>query len=429
MNEFKFTSKSSFQDFLTFKKVSEEDKADAEKMAGIYNDFNAGLRSAIEEAEKNQASKEEVTALKAELKDAMKEQFIALQTILKEQGKAILSMNKGEGSTLSDVRSTLEQNKEALKLIASGADKAKNIVFTVKAAGNMAISTNTTGQIPQAEREAGINAIRVRRPRLMDYITIGSIGSKTKEWVYQANKDGAAGVTAEGAIKNQIDFDLLVGSEKVEKITAYIVATDEMLEDIDQMQTAIETELTVEINKVLESQVFGGSGTTPNLNGISTVAPSFAAGTFAGTIDNPNVVDVLAVAQNQIELAEQDAPTAIFMNPSDVTSLLVEKVSSTDKRYIERLQMIAGTLSFDGTPIVKTTLVTAGEFLMGDFTKARLDFKKGLTIEIGYNADNFVKNFKTIRGELRAVCSVKHNDRTAFVKGVFATAKAALATT
>jgi len=39
-----------------------------------------------------------------------------------------------------------------------------------------------------------------------------------------------------------------------------------------------------------------------------------------------------------------------------------------------------------------------------------------------------VKNFKTIRGEVRAVCYVEHNDRPCFVKGVFATAKAALET-
>ena len=165
------------------------------------------------------------------------------------------------------------------------------------------------------------------------------------------------------------------------------------------------------------------------MNGIKTVATTFAAGTFASTIDQPNEVDVLAVAANQIEIANQPMPTAIMMHPSDVTSILVTKVTSTDRRYVDRLQMVAGSLSFDGIPLIKTTLVTQGEFLIGDFTKAYLDYKKGVTIEIGYNADNFVKNFKTIRAELRAVVSVEHNDRTAFVKGVFATAKAALETT
>jgi len=82
----------------------------------------------------------------------------------------------------------------------------------------------------------------------------------------------------------------------------------------------------------------------------------------------------------------------------------------------------------DGVQIIPTTLVTAGTYLVGDFSKASVLYKQGVTIEIGYNADNFVKNFKTIRAELRAVCAVENNDRTAFVKGTFATDKAALET-
>jgi len=201
-----------------------------------------------------------------------------------------------------------------------------------------------------------------------------------------------------------------------------------MLEDIEGVTSLIENKLTTKVRLALEQYVYDGDGVSPNLEGIVTVAPVFAAGTFAGTVDNANEVDVLAVAQNQIELANCPMPTAIFMNPSDVTSLLLQKVSSTDKRYIERLQLIAGTLSFDGVPVVKSTMVPAGDFLMGDFTKANVDFKKGFTVEIGYNADNFVKNFKTIRGEVRAVAYVEHNDRTSFVQGNFTTAKAALET-
>jgi HK97 family phage major capsid protein len=300
--------------------------------------------------------------------------------------------------------------------------------MTLKAVGDMSIAGNTTGQIPQADRNPVIGDVKSRAIKLMDLVTIGSIGSNLKEWMYVANEEGAAGATGEGLIKNQIDFEILIGSQKVEKITAYITITDEMLDDVEQIRTLINNKLTVELNKALEQGVFDGSGVSPILNGIDTVATTFAAGVFASTVDSANEVDVLQVASNQIEIADQDMATAILMHPSDVTSLLLTKMSSTDKRYVERLQMIAGTLSFDGIPVVKTTLVTQGEFLMGDFSKASVDFKQGVTIEVGYNADNFVKNYKTIRAEVRAVCYVENNDRTAFVKGVFATAQAALET-
>lgn len=418
-----------FKEFLVSKEVSDITKLDAEAQAGLYNEYNEASKVEIAKAIDAKASTEDVDAMKSELEANITKQFVALQTVLKEQGVYMKQLSKSEVADKAiTVKDKLTENADALKALAKG-ESRENVRFTVtKAVGDMAISTNTTGQIPQADRNPMINDVKERMVTLLDLVTVGSIGSNVKEWVYVTGEEGAAGSTAEGAIKNQIDFDLVVGSNKVEKITAYITATDEMLEDVEGITSLVENKLTTKVRLALEQGVYDGDGASPNLEGIVTVAPVFAAGTFAGTVDNANEVDVLAVAQNQIELANCPMPTAIFMNPSDVTSLLLQKVSSTDKRYIERLQLIAGTLSFDGVPVIKSTMVTAGEFLMGDFTKANLDYKKGFTVEIGYNADNFVKNFKTIRGEVRAVCYVEHNDRTAFVSGVFATAKAALET-
>ncbi len=418
-----------FKEFLASKSIEDISKLSAEEQAGLYNEYNEATKKEIESAMKAKASKEEVEAMKAELNENMTKQFVALQTVLKDQGILMKKLTREEVAAKEiTVKEKLEENKDALKALAKG-ESRQNVRFTVnKVAGDMALSTNTTGQIPQADRNPVIGDVNERMITLLDLVSSGSIGSNIKEWVYVANEDGAAASTAEGALKNQIDFDLVVGSNKVEKVTAYMVATDEMLEDVEGVVSLVQNKLTTKVRLALEKYVYDGDGVSPNLEGISTVAPVFAAGTFAGTVDNANNVDVLAVAQNQIELADCTMPTAIFMNPSDVTSLLLEKVSSTDKRYIERLQMIAGTLSFDGVPVVKSTMVPAGEFLMGDFTKANVDYKKGFTVEIGYNADNFVKNFKTIRGEVRAVCYVEHNDRPCFVKGVFATAKAALET-
>ena len=416
-----------FKEFLVSKSVSDIATLDAEAQAGLYNEYNEASKAEIAKAVEAKASKEDVEAMKKELSENMTKQFVALQTVLKEQGVYMKKLSKSEVAerelTIAD---KLSEKADALKSLAKGSSR-DNVRFTVNKA-DMSLAGNTTGQIPQADRNPIIGDVKERMVTLLDIVTVGSIGSNVKEWVYVSAESGAAASTAEGAIKNNIDFDLTVGSNKVEKVTAYITATDEMLEDIEGVTSLIENKLTTKVRLALEQYVYNGDGISPNLEGIVTVAPVFAAGTFAATVDNANEVDVLAVAQNQIELANCPMPTAIFMNPSDLTSLLLQKVSSTDKRYIERLQLIAGTLSFDGVPVVKSTMVTAGEFLMGDFTKANVDFKKGFTVEIGYNGDNFVKNFKTIRGEVRAVCYVEHNDRDCFVKGVFATAKAALET-
>ena len=160
------------------------------------------------------------------------------------------------------------------------------------------------------------------------------------------------------------------------------------------------------------------------MNGVYTTATAFSAGAFALAVDNANNVDVLEVALNQIDIAEQEPANAILMHPTDVTALRLIKLSATDKRYLFE----DGVASVNGVPIIKTTLVTAGTYLVGAFNLATLYDKGSIRIEMGFDGDDFTKNLRTIIAEYRGAMVVKNNDRTAFVKGVFATDKAALET-
>lgn len=414
-----------FEDFLKGKSLNVEalKSMEAEQLAGLYNEYNEKARKEIEDATK--ANAENVESLKAAFAEMKDNQLKQLNAALEAQGVMLKKLSKQEPVSEKSLRDVVVEKANEIKAIKEG---GANVKFEIKTAGDMSFTNNVTGEVPQATRVAGVNFYPSRMPRLLDIVSRGSVSTKLVEWVYQANKDGTAGATAEGATKNQIDFDLLVGSQKVEKVTAYITITDEMLEDAEQMASIIDGELRKELLKAVELGCYSGSGVSPILNGIKTVATAFAAGSFAAAIDNANEVDVLAVAINQIKIANQDAPNYIMMHPTDVTKLKVAKVSSTDKRYIDRLMLVNGAMSVDGTPIIETTLVTAGTYLVGDFTKAYVWDRKAVTVEIGLNSDNFVKNFKTIRAEWRGVCFVKNNDRTAFVTGTFATDMAALET-
>lgn len=419
-----------FKSFLTEKNISNEDFAakSAEDMANLYNDYNEKARKSLEEAIESKATKEDIESIKSELKDAQVEQLKSLNAALKQQGIAIKKLTQEEKSTTTtlSLKDSLEKNLEALKSIKEG-DKNSRVSF--KAADTMLISSNVSGgNVPVEQRLSGLNTIASRQVRLLDIVSRGSASSNVISWVYQANKDGAAGGTAEGATKNQIDFDLVVNSETVKKRTAFIKVSEEMVDDIDFMRSEINNELMRELLKDVESQVYEGDGTGSNLNGIRTVATAFAAGAFAGTIDNANAVDVLTAAADQIMIAEQPMPNYILMYPSDVTALKMVKVSSTDKRYVERLALVGGQLSLDGIPIIPTTLVTADEYLIGSFDMSTVYDKGGMSIEVGRDSDDFTKNLVTVLAEWRGLVIVKNNDRTAFVKGDFTTDAAALET-
>ena len=420
-----------FNTWLTAEKNLDEaaiKELSAEAQASHIAEYMSSVAMKVDEAVKSGGSKEELAELGKEQSKALAELGAKHEAILLSQGAAIKSavekLTKTESSTSKSILEQLKEKKDEISRYKNG----ESVKITLKAVGDMSIAGNVTGQIPQAERLPGMNMVPSREIKFLDVLQAGTISSNLVEWVYQSGKEGTAGQTAEAATKNQIDFDLLVGSQKVEKTTAYITITDEMLDDVEFMASEINNELNRELLKAVELGAYSGSGTSPQLNGVFTTATAFAAGDFALDVDNANEVDVLTVAANQIKIAEQGMPNYIFMNPSDVTALKMVKVSSTDKRYVERLAMVAGSLSLDGVPIVETTLVDAGQYLIGDFTKAHIRTKAGISIDVGYTGDNFIKNFKTIRAEWRGVVYVKNNDRTAFVKGVFATDKAALET-
>jgi HK97 family phage major capsid protein len=433
--------KKTYNEFLIEKGFDKgtEDEAykslEIDALTGHYNDYNAEVQKAYEEAIEAKASKEDLESMSSKMQAEQLDQMKSLNAVLVEHGivlKKLSQIKEDDNIEEKSLLDMLKENRDSISALKDSNSSADNVKLTVKAVGDMSLAGNVTGQIPQAMRLAGTNDVPSRRVRLLDIVSTGAISSNLVEWVYKSGLEGTAGQTAEAATKNQIDFDLVVGSQKVEKTTAFITVTDEMLDDVEQMNTMINTELTKELLKAVEAQVYEGTGVTPQMNGIKTTASAFTPGSFAtgGTneVENANVVDVLGVAVNQIMLAQEDSADVnwILMHPSDVTNLKMQKVSSTDKRYIERLANIAGNLSMDGIPIIPTTLVTIDKYLIGDFTKAFVLTKQGVSIEIGLNADNFVKNFKTVRAEWRGVTFVKNNDRSAFVEGDFSTDIAAI---
>ena len=412
---------------------------DVEAKAGHLNEMNEANAAAFKELKDNvQTTKEQIFKANEKLQAVQTEQIKQLNNALKAQGIAIKKFTdaeKSENSALSfgeSITKALEGNLESLKTMREGSkSEAKGAAFQmeVKAAGAMTFAANVSGgNVPVEDRLDGFNVVASRRVTLLDIIGKRGTTSNVISWVYQANKDGAAGPTAEGATKNNIDFDIVVATENVKKITAFIKVSTEMLEDITWIRSEIQGELMRELEKAIETQVYNGDGQGQNLNGIRTLVPAFSGAGFTGAngVENPNEVDVLAIAINQCLMAEQPLPDYVLMSPVDVTKLKLQKVSSTDKRYIDRLLIVGSTLYVDGVIVIPSTLVTIGEYLIGYFPYSLLVTRTGLRFDIGLDGDDFTKNMRTILGEWRGLHLIKNNDRTAFVKGVFATDKTAI---
>lgn len=365
------------------------------------------LKNASTEAEK---VKSELEAAKNELSD-LKEK---METLATEAEKSKKSVSEKKVSFGEAVKGTLEANLELLKQLKDGNNKSEMRELNVqKAAGTMTLANYTGGTALTDELDPGITPILTRQPFILNLVNAQPTTSNTIRYVQKKNRDGGAAVTAEGAAKSQADFDLVESTATVKKVTAYIKVSKEMLDDIDFIAGEINGELKTLVDLEVDEELLGGA----NLTGLADIAVAFDAGTFAGTVDQANKMDVLRVAIAQIAAAHM-MPNFILMHPNDVASM--DLVKTTDGVYVIPPFRSANGMVLKATPIVENTGVTAGTYYVGDFTKLNVKVRERFVLSIGHDSDDFIKNLVTILGETRLVSYFKDNYSGAFVTGTFA---------
>jgi HK97 family phage major capsid protein len=397
------------------------------KMADILKKFDEKA-----EASEIEKLKFELETLRAkatqETNEKLQKSYDDVNAILVKQGEKIAAIEVSGNSrktaeNLADV--IVKAYKDNLEKIKS--NEGGMMSFELKAAGTMAITTNYSGgTVGLSSLEQGITRIQRRSPFIRQIVNSAGTSSKYVVWIEQANADGGAGMTAEGVAKTQADFDLVEASMQTRKVTAYIKVSKEMLADVAFVEGEIRNELIELIQLKLDSQILTGDGTGNNMKGIVTYATAYAAGNFANTINNANNFDVLRTAMSQIETANF-MPNYIVMNPEDVAVMELNKSALTGDYVMPPFSSVDGT-TVKGLPVVANTGVTAGTFLVGDFTKSNLRIREDVNLQVGYENDDFTKNLVTILAEARAVHYIKSNQTTAFVYGTFSTAIAALET-
>lgn len=385
------------------------------------------VKAAIAEFEKSAKGlfADEIKSLKEDLGSQLKASQDHIDKLdVKLQAKGAKS--EEQKSFSERVYDSIIQHKDALTGLKSA--KKEGISIEVKAAGTMLISGNYSGgTVGLSSWDSSFARVQRRQPFLRELVTVRPVSSSYVAWAEQANPDGGAGQTAEGAAKTQADFDIVEANKKVEKITAYIKVSKEALDDIAFLNSEINTELRELINLKFDADILSGTGTSPALKGILTYTStiSVAGSPLAAGVDNANNFDVIRAAAWKIASNNFQANYALI-NPVDAA--MMDLAKGTDGHYILPPFSTADGKQIAGLKVIENNGVTAGDFLVGDFSKSNLGIREDLTISIGYENDDFTKNLVTILAEVRAVHYIKSQHAAAFTKGTFATVRAALET-
>ena len=252
--------------------------------------------------------------------------------------------------------------------------------------------------------------------RIRDLLNVQRTTSNAIEYIVETGFTNASAVAPEKSLKPQSDLTFDIESATVKTLAHWIPATRQIIQDAPMLRNYVDGRLTYGLALTEEAQILYGDGVGDNMAGIMT---------------NPNVQNVggVAAADTRIDhlrraitrtlLAGYPA-TGIVLHPSDWEDIELQK--GTDGHYIWVSVVNGGETRLWRVPVVQSTGMNEGEFLVGAFGLAgQLWDREQANVRISeHHADYFARNMLAILAEERLALTVYRPE--AFVRGAFTAA-------
>lgn len=270
-----------------------------------------------------------------------------------------------------------------------------------------------TSLVP-AHRVAGIVTPAQRALTIRDLIASGQTTSASIEFVQETGFTNNAAPVAEGAQKPYSDLTFNLKTSPVRTIAHLFKLSKQMLDDAVGLVSYLDLRGSTGLKNKEEQQLLFGDGTGQNIHGLMPQSTPFDnALRKAG--DTP--IDIIRHAILQTRRAEYRA-SGLILHPDDVEAL--ELTKDSEGRYIFVTSIPdGGAERIWRLPIVDTTAMPAGSFMVGAFDAAAQIFdRQQVVFELSTeNADDFEKNMATARVEERLALAVYRPE--ALISGQF----------
>ena len=231
--------------------------------------------------------------------------------------------------------------------------------------------TTPTGGVVQAYRRPGVLPGAFRPLTIEGLFPTLPIATNAFEYVQEKESDNINGAAfvAEGAQKpfGSTAFETKTGTIKT--IAHLARVSKQLMADAPALVAYINQRLVYGIDLVVEDQLATGNGTGQNLSGILAAGNHTDHGItkLSQLPKTPTSFDLILLAKAKVEQAFF-RPNVILLNPVDWTNMQMEKNTSGDY-YLGHPASVAPKYLW-GLPVWTTPAVTAGKFIVGDFTQA-----------------------------------------------------------
>lgn len=415
---------------------------DEKELQKMTADINASVEK-LEKSIEKKADTEKLTSLVDELKGKMEK--MATSEYAEKMQKHVDQL-EGEIKAMREQRGQVDKSvgQQVDDLLKSddyqAAIKSKNPFRGTVKANEITTSnsfTQTAEPLIQSYRDPIIGVQPRRNLPLWQLVSKATTMSDLVSVVERTSETSGAAARTEIGAAGQSYAGWTVTSHSVRDIAEYIKVSRNKLDDAEFIRSEIMEMLDYHIPAQRESQMLTGVTASNQLlgliNGTAPVAKAFAKPSGVDAVDDVNNFDVLRVALLQVALGYTSntirtgfMPNGIIVNPADAVNMELKKAGS-DVHYVMPPFVVNGR-TIAGVPIYESNFITAGTFLVGDFTRAKAYMRKDLEIRMfEQNEDDALKNLVTFLAVQRLAFVVKATiDSYAFVYGTFAAGQAAL---
>lgn len=386
------------------------------------------IEKAIEEAQKNNVSKEEIEKLTEKQEAIVKE----LETFGLRM-KSITEPIKSDSTSFKEtIYKFVADNANAIaKAFKSGGTIEMDIT---KAVGTIEVASATLPIAAPALQ--GVQVAPPTRASLRSAVInsmVTTIPTTQASYAYTETlpKEGGFDFVAEKGTKPQIDMKFETRYAAPVKVAAWMKLTEEAVTDIPQLQAIAYDFLRKQHDLKKEKGILNGDGVAPNPKGATTYGRAFSAGALATSVANPNFMDVVNACITDIYTTHNftdEMPymaNIVLVNPVDFfINLVSAKTMNGDPLY--PTASLFNQVQIGGVTIMPHEDIATGKIFVADLSKYNTTNYVGYNVKIGWVNDDFIKNQFVILGESRFHAFVKKLDEQAFIYDDIATIKTAI---
>lgn len=276
--------------------------------------------------------------------------------------------------------------------------------------GEKAVTSTVTSAVVPTDYRAGIFDILSQPPTVSSRFAQATTDSNVVNYIKETVATNAAAFTSEMAEKPESTLTFANATANVRKVATFLPVSDEMLEDVSQIRSYLDSRLSLFVRQAEDSGVLNGNGTAPNILGVLNAGIHTANAT---ALVADNAVDAFYQAITTIRDLSYLEPDTIIMHPTDWA--VIRLLKDDNEQYYGGGPFTGaygnGGIAPNniwGLPVILTTTIAVNTALVGAFQLGGTVYRKsGLTVEASNSHNDWFRlNMTAIRAETRLALAI-----------------------